>query len=91
MAGGHRAGHDSSPAWSPDGKTLGVPLFHANGKFGRCTCFSMEGGEAKKLTNAFGTSADFGFSGRRDGKSIGFTSERCIWTAKDDACKQQAR
>ena len=43
-----QGGHDSSPAWSPDGKTLAF-LSSRDGS-SQVYLLSMEGGEARKLT-----------------------------------------
>src|SRR5882672_2577510 len=79
-----QSGHDSSPVWSPDGKTLAF-LSSRDGN-SQVYLLSMEGGEAKKLTT-LSTSADL-FQWAPDGKSIGFTSEVYL-DCKDDACNSK--
>jgi dipeptidyl aminopeptidase/acylaminoacyl peptidase len=79
-----QSGHDSSPAWSPDGKTLAF-LSSRDGN-SQVYLLSMEGGEAKKLTT-LSTGADL-FQWAPDGKSIGFTSEVYL-DCKDDACNSK--
>jgi dipeptidyl aminopeptidase/acylaminoacyl peptidase len=79
-----QSGHDSSPAWSPDGKTLAF-LSSRDGN-SQVYLLSMEGGEAKKLTT-LSTSADL-FQWAPDGKSIAFTSEVYL-DCKDDACNSK--
>ena len=79
-----QSGHDSSPAWSPDGKTLAF-LSSRDGN-SQVYLLSMEGGEAKKLTT-LSTSADL-FQWAPDGKSIAFTSEVYL-DCKDEACNSK--
>ncbi len=79
-----QSGHDNSPAWSPDGKTLAF-LSSRDGD-SQVYLLSMEGGEAKKLT-ALSTGADL-FRLSPDGKTIAFTSEVYL-DCKDDACNQK--
>jgi dipeptidyl aminopeptidase/acylaminoacyl peptidase len=79
-----QSGHDNSPAWSPDGKTLAF-LSSRDGD-SQVYLLSMEGGEAKKLT-ALSTGADL-FRWSPDGKTIAFTSEVYL-DCKDDACNQK--
>jgi dipeptidyl aminopeptidase/acylaminoacyl peptidase len=79
-----QSGRDSSPAWSPDGKTLAF-LSSRDGN-SQVYLLSMEGGEAKKLTT-LSTGADL-FQWAPDGKSIGFTSEVYL-DCKDDACNSK--
>src|ERR1700756_408796 len=76
-----QSGHDGSPAWSPDGKTLAF-LSSRDGN-SQVYLLSMEGGEAKKLTT-LSTGADL-FQWAPDGKTIAFTSEVYL-DCKDDAC-----
>src|SRR5258707_4746627 len=76
-----QSGHDSSPAWSPDGKTLAF-LSSRDGN-SQVYLLSMEGGEAKKLTT-LSTGADL-FQWAPDGKAIAFTSAVYL-DCKDDAC-----
>jgi dipeptidyl aminopeptidase/acylaminoacyl peptidase len=79
-----QSGHDSSPAWSPDGKTLA--FISSRGGDSEVYLLSMEGGEAKKLTT-LSTGADL-FQWSPDGKTIAFTSEVYL-DCKDDACNQK--
>jgi len=79
-----QSGHDNSPAWSPDGKSLAF-LSSRDGN-SQVYLLSMEGGEARKLTT-LSTGADM-FRWSPDGKTIAFTS----WVyldCKDDACNQK--
>jgi dipeptidyl aminopeptidase/acylaminoacyl peptidase len=65
-----RSGHDSSPVWSPDGKTLAF-LSSRSGDL-QVYLLSMEGGEAHPLTK-LSTGADV-VKWSPDGKTIAFTS-----------------
>jgi dipeptidyl aminopeptidase/acylaminoacyl peptidase len=65
-----RSGHDSSPVWSPDGKTLAF-LSSRSGD-SQVYLLSMEGGEAHPLTK-LSTGADM-VKWSPDGKTIAFTS-----------------
>jgi dipeptidyl aminopeptidase/acylaminoacyl peptidase len=65
-----QGGRDNSPAWSPDGKTLA--FLSARDGNSQVYLLSMEGGEAKKLTQ-LSTGADL-FHWSPDGKTIAFTS-----------------
>ena len=76
-----QSGRDSSPSWSPDGKVLGF-LSSRDGN-SQVYLLSMDGGEAKKLTQ-LSTGAD-SFKWSPDGKNIVFTSAVYI-DCKDDAC-----
>src|SRR5258706_15848805 len=76
-----QSGHDTLPAWSPDGKTLAF-LSSRDGN-SQVYLLSMEGGEAKKLTT-LSTGADL-FQWAPDGKAIAFTSAVYL-DCKDDAC-----
>ena len=76
-----QGGRDSSPAWSPDGKTLA--FLSARDGTSQVYLLSMEGGEAKKLTK-LSTGADL-FHWSPDGKTIAFTSAVHV-DCKDDAC-----
>lgn len=76
-----QGGRDSSPAWSPDGRTLA--FLSARDGTSQIYLLSMEGGEAKKLT-ALSTGADL-FHWSPDGKTIAFTSS-VYPDCKDDAC-----
>jgi len=76
-----QGGRDSSPAWSPDGKS--VAFLSARDGNSQVYLLSMEGGEAKKLTQ-LSTGADL-FHWSPDGKSIAFTSS-VYPDCQDDAC-----
>jgi dipeptidyl aminopeptidase/acylaminoacyl peptidase len=76
-----QSGRDSSPSWSPDGKTLA--FLSAREGSSQVYLLSMEGGEAKKLTQ-LSTGADI-FKWSPDGKTIAFTSPVYV-DCKDDAC-----
>src|SRR3989441_12866541 len=65
-----QSGHDSSPVWSPDGKTLAF-LSSRNGD-SQVYLLSMEGGESHALTK-LSTGADI-VKWSPDGKTIAFTS-----------------
>jgi dipeptidyl aminopeptidase/acylaminoacyl peptidase len=65
-----RSGHDSSPVWSPDGKTLAF-LSSRSGD-SQVYLLSMDGGEAHPLTK-LSTGADM-VKWSPDGKTIAFTS-----------------
>jgi dipeptidyl aminopeptidase/acylaminoacyl peptidase len=76
-----QGGRDSSPTWSPDGKTLA--FLSARDGNSQVYLLSMEGGEAKKLTH-LSTGADL-FHWSPDGKTVAFTSSVYL-DCKDDAC-----
>jgi dipeptidyl aminopeptidase/acylaminoacyl peptidase len=76
-----QGGHDNSPSWSPDGKTLAF-LSSRDGN-SQVYLLSMDGGEAKKLTQLSGGADLFKWS--PDGKTIAFTSAVYL-DCKDDAC-----
>jgi dipeptidyl aminopeptidase/acylaminoacyl peptidase len=76
-----QGGHDNSPAWSPDGKTLA--FLSARGGNSQVYLLSMDGGEAKKLTE-LSTGADL-FHWSPDGKTIAFTSS-VYPDCKNDPC-----
>ncbi|HET8925629.1 MAG TPA: S9 family peptidase [Candidatus Acidoferrum sp.] len=76
-----QSGHDSSPVWSPDGKTLAF-LSSRSGD-SQVYLLSMEGGEAQKLTK-LSTGADT-VKWSPDGKTIAFTSS-VYPDCKDDDC-----
>jgi dipeptidyl aminopeptidase/acylaminoacyl peptidase len=65
-----RSGHDSSPVWSPDGKTTAF-LSSRSGE-AQVYLLSLEGGEAQRLTK-LSTGADL-VKWSPDGKTIAFTS-----------------
>jgi dipeptidyl aminopeptidase/acylaminoacyl peptidase len=79
-----QSGKDSSPSWSPDGKTLA--FVSGRDATSQVYVISMEGGEAKKLTT-LSTGADL-FKWAPDGKSIAFTSGVYV-DCKDDACNKK--
>jgi dipeptidyl aminopeptidase/acylaminoacyl peptidase len=79
-----QGGRDSSPAWSPDGKTLA--FLSARDGNSQVYLLSMEGGEAKKLTQ-LSTGADL-FHWSPNGKAIAFTSS-VYPDCKDDACNEK--
>jgi dipeptidyl aminopeptidase/acylaminoacyl peptidase len=75
--------HDSSPVWSPDGKTLA--FISSRGGNSQVYLLPMEGGEAREFTH-LSTGADIvKFS--PDGKNIAFTSA-VYPDCKDDACNK---
>jgi dipeptidyl aminopeptidase/acylaminoacyl peptidase len=76
-----QGGHDSAPAWSPDGRTLA--FISARDGASQVYLLSMEGGEARKLTT-LSTGADL-FHWSPDGKTIAFTSS-VYPDCNDDAC-----
>lgn len=78
-----QGGHDSSPSWSPDGRTLGF-ISSRDGN-SQVYLLSMDGGEAKKLTQ-LSTGAD-SFKWSPTGKTIAFTSSVYL-DCKDDACNK---
>lgn len=76
-----QSGHDFSPVWSPDGKTIAF-LSSRSGE-SQIYLLPMDGGEAKPLTT-LSTGADI-VKWSPDGKSIAFTSG-VYPDCKDDAC-----
>jgi dipeptidyl aminopeptidase/acylaminoacyl peptidase len=78
-----RSGHDSSPVWSPDGKTLAF-LSSRSGD-SQVYLLSMDGGEAQPLTK-LSTGADM-VKWSPDGKTLAFTSS-VYPDCKDDACNK---
>jgi len=76
-----QGGRDNSPAWSPDGKT--IAFLSARDGNSQVYLLSMQGGEAKKLTQ-LSTGADL-FHWSPDGKMIAFTSSVYV-DCKDDPC-----
>ena len=76
-----QSGHDSSPAWSPDGKM--IAFLSSRSGDSQVYLLSMEGGEAKQLTH-LSTGADI-VKWSPDGKTIAFTSG-VYPDCKDDAC-----
>jgi dipeptidyl aminopeptidase/acylaminoacyl peptidase len=79
-----RTGKDSSPKWSPDGKT--IAFLSARSGDSQVYVLSMEGGEAHPLTK-LSTGADM-VKWSPDGKAIAFTSG-VYPDCKDDACNQK--
>jgi dipeptidyl aminopeptidase/acylaminoacyl peptidase len=79
-----RTGKDSSPRWSPDGKTIAF-LSSRSGE-SQVYLLSMEGGEAHALTK-LSTGADL-VKWSPDGKMILFTSS-VYPDCKDDACNKK--
>ena len=79
-----QSGHDSSPVWSPDGKTLAF-LSSRSGD-SQVYLLSMEGGEAHALTK-IPTGADL-VKWSPDGKTIAFTSS-VYPDCKDDDCNSK--
>jgi dipeptidyl aminopeptidase/acylaminoacyl peptidase len=78
-----RSGHDSSPAWSPGGKTLAF-LSSRSGD-SQVYLLTMDGGEPRELTH-ISTGADT-VKWSPDGKTIAFTSS-VYPDCKDDACNK---
>jgi dipeptidyl aminopeptidase/acylaminoacyl peptidase len=76
-----QSGHDSSPVWSPDGKT--IAFLSSRSGTSQVYLLSMEGGEAKEFTH-LSTGADL-VKWSPDGKAIAFTSS-VYPDCKDDAC-----
>lgn len=62
--------NDSSPKWSPDGKTIAFISNRDNEKQAQIYLIPFEGGEAQKLTNLDGEFLDFVWS--PDGKKLVF-------------------
>src|SRR5467141_913019 len=79
-----QSGHDSSPVWSQDGKTLA--FLSSRGGESQVYLLSMEGGEAHALTK-LSTGADI-VKWSPDGKTIAFTSS-VYPDCKDDACNKK--
>src|SRR5437868_3691872 len=78
-----QSGHDSSPMWSPDGKTLAF-LSSRDGT-SQAFVLPMNGGEAHAITH-LSTGAD-AVKWSPDGKLIAFTSS-VYADCKDDACNK---
>jgi dipeptidyl aminopeptidase/acylaminoacyl peptidase len=76
-----QSGHDSSPVWSPDGKT--IAFLSSRSGDSQVYLLSMDGGEAKPLTH-LSTGVDI-VKWSPDGKTIAFTSG-VYPDCKDDAC-----
>jgi dipeptidyl aminopeptidase/acylaminoacyl peptidase len=79
-----QSGHDSSPVWSPDGKTLA--FLSSRGGDSQVYLLSLEGGEAHALTK-LSTGADI-VKWSPDGKTIAFTSG-VYPDCKDDDCNSK--
>jgi dipeptidyl aminopeptidase/acylaminoacyl peptidase len=79
-----QSGHDSSPTWSPDGKTLAFSS--SRDGTSQVYALSMEGGEAHAVTH-LSTGADL-VKWSPDGKTIAFTSS-VYPDCKDDACNKK--
>jgi dipeptidyl aminopeptidase/acylaminoacyl peptidase len=78
-----QSGHDSSPVWSPDGKTLAFISSRAGDS--QVYILSMDGGEAHAWTH-LSTGADM-VKWSPDGKMLAFTSS-VYPDCKDDACNK---
>ena len=79
-----RTGKDSSPKWSPDGKT--IAFLSARSGDSQVYLLSMDGGEAHPLTK-LSTGADI-VKWSPDGKTIAFTSS-VYPNCKDDECNKK--
>src|SRR6266446_1339499 len=79
-----RSGHDSSPVWSPDGKTLA--FLSSRSGVSQVYLLSMEGGEAHPLTK-LSTGADI-VKWSPDGKTLAFTSS-VYPDCKDNDCNSK--
>jgi dipeptidyl aminopeptidase/acylaminoacyl peptidase len=79
-----RTGKDSSPKWSPDGKT--IAFLSARSGDSQVYVLSMEGGEAHPLTK-ISTGADI-VKWSPDGKTLAFTSS-VYPDCKDDECNKK--
>ena len=78
-----QSGHDSSPVWSPDGKT--IAFLSSRSGDSQVYLLSMDGGEAEQLTH-LSTGADI-VKWSPDGKTIALTSG-VYPDCKDDACNK---
>ncbi|MGB2670437.1 MAG: S9 family peptidase, partial [Candidatus Acidiferrum sp.] len=76
-----QSGRDSSPVWSPDGKT--IAFLSSRSGDSQVYLLSMDGGEAQQFTH-LSTGADV-VKWSTDGKTIAFTSS-VYPDCKDDAC-----
>src|SRR5262249_9203588 len=79
-----QSGHDSSPVWSPDGKT--IAFLSSRSGDSQVYLLSLAGGEAQKLTK-LSTGADI-VKWSPDGKTIAFTSS-VYPDCKDDDCNKK--
>src|SRR5690349_11812964 len=79
-----QSGHDSSPVWSPDGKT--IAFLSSRSGDSQVYLLSLEGGEAQKLTK-LSTGADI-VKWSPDGKTIAFTSS-VYPDCKEDDCNNK--
>jgi dipeptidyl aminopeptidase/acylaminoacyl peptidase len=79
-----RSGHDTSPVWSPDGKTLA--FLSSRGGNSQVYLLSMDGGEAHPLTK-LSTGGDT-VKWSPDGKTIAFTSS-VYADCTDDDCNSK--
>lgn len=79
-----QSGHDSSPVWSPDGKT--IAFLSSRSGASQVYLLSLEGGEARPLTK-LSTGADL-VKWSPDGKTIAFTSS-VYPGCKDDDCNKK--
>jgi dipeptidyl aminopeptidase/acylaminoacyl peptidase len=81
-----QSGHDSSPVWSPDGKTLAFLSSRSGDSQVYLLPMDGGGGEAKPLTK-LSTGADI-VKWSPDGKTIAFTSS-VYPDCRDDACNKK--
>ena len=79
-----QSGHDSSPVWSPDSKT--IAFLSSRDGTSQVYLLPMDGGEANKLTT-LSTGADL-VKWSPDGKTIAFTSS-VYPDCKDDECNSK--
>jgi dipeptidyl aminopeptidase/acylaminoacyl peptidase len=79
-----QSGHDSSPVWSPDGKT--IAFLSSRSGDSQVYLLSMDGGEAKPLTT-ISTGVDI-VKWSPDGKTVAFTSG-VYPDCKDDECNRK--
>src|SRR3984957_19818424 len=79
-----QSGHDSSPVWSPDGKT--IAFLSSRSGDSQVYLLSMDGGEAKPLTT-ISTGVDIA-KWSPDGKTIAFTSG-VYPDCRDDECNKK--
>ncbi len=78
-----QSGHDSTPVWSPDGKT--IAFISARAGDSQVYILSLDGGEAHTWTH-LSTGADM-VKWSPDGKTLAFTSS-VYPDCKDDACNK---